>query len=339
MSCLPSNERGRCSNHGYYCTDPNPGCICDKNWKGLGFFALVEGLGCDSKDPENSILWSITLILAAISMISILRVLYFRCIKKKTVCIFKYDASSLFPLTALLSQISTFLLALIKIVYQNKQLIGRDIATTILYGVFPLLYIITLVNYFSMVVKFLRGSIEGFPSEIRGKVLKRFDCLSYLILTASPIAIFSCFIPIVGIPLPIYRNIFARASMIGHGATALLYGLFTCNVLKLLLLELSSHINSVDQVDEAIKIIHKRLHFAYRIISSNCLVVGVTCITFGSWDFLIRKSTYLICVLVCGTSFAFIMLMFTISDVSRPKRFVVPLVTLTGQLPNYLRKM
>ena len=38
MDCdLTDGDRSRCSGHGYYCTSPAVGCICDNDWTGRKF--------------------------------------------------------------------------------------------------------------------------------------------------------------------------------------------------------------------------------------------------------------------------------------------------------------
>mmetsp|Transcript_13058 Transcript_13058/g.12655 ORF Transcript_13058/g.12655 Transcript_13058/m.12655 type:complete len:354 (+) Transcript_13058:239-1300(+) len=324
MTCLPNDQRGRCSNHGYYCAEPQPHCVCDQDWNGAGCFALFEGSDCGSHDSESAILWYVTLIITTLCLIPIVRLLWVRCVKQQTLLIVTYDAKSLYPLIALLDTFAFIFFAILKIIYGHKQLIGRDIAITFGYTFAPLLCIISLVFYFFIVIKFLMSLTYSMPVEVGNKVAKRFNILTTFVLFIPPFSIVFCAVPFIGIGVPQYRTIFAKISLIGMGFMALIYGLIILNALGFLLEELSSHINSFAQADHDIKIVYKRLKLAYYLIANNSATVAFTYFVFGFYDFLLKKTTYLFVYQLCSCALGSIILILTISGIPISPSKILP---------------
>mmetsp|Transcript_8055 Transcript_8055/g.8080 ORF Transcript_8055/g.8080 Transcript_8055/m.8080 type:complete len:358 (+) Transcript_8055:617-1690(+) len=324
MSCSISNERGRCSNHGYYCDLPGKelDCICDDGWTSLGCFALVGGTDCDGQDYHSLILWYIAILTTALCMIPTLTLLFHRTLRytwnTKIIWGFEYNAKSLFPWFNQLQLFDLFLFSLLKIIYKNQQLIGRDIAITIVYLFSPLLTIISLVTYFFIVTKFLRHYTTSLNPEIRDKVLKRFNVLNKLALLIPVLSLIPSLIPIVGISMPEYRDVYAKISLIGMGLMVTMLGSLCVNALDFLLRELSSHINSFDQSDKDIIIVYKRLRLAYYGFFMNTIGIASTYWLFGIWDFLFTKTTYLFVYIICCVAIASLILIKTLSTISRP---------------------
>jgi hypothetical protein len=92
-----------------------------------------------------------------------IRLLYIRY-KKKTLWTFSSKARSAFPFISLLSLTLFFLFALLKIIYGDKQQVGKDIGITMIHAILPPVIITALVIYFFIVIKFLKGLIESIIS-------------------------------------------------------------------------------------------------------------------------------------------------------------------------------
>jgi hypothetical protein len=135
--------------------------------------------------------------------------------KQKTLWIFTSEAKSIFPLIALINKIGFFLFALIKLIYNDKQLVGKEIGISIVYALGCPLIFTSLIVYFFIVIKFLKSTTESMSSEIKEKVTKRFDLLATLVYFILPLTTVSTFLPLFGIGFHEYRNIFAKVMLIG----------------------------------------------------------------------------------------------------------------------------
>jgi hypothetical protein len=162
--------------------------------------------------------------------------LFVRIRKKGSIWIFTYEAKSLYPLTVLISLCPYILFSILKIIYSDQQLVGRDILITMVYMLCPMLTFFTLVCYFFIVIRFLKSLTATMAPEIGNKVARRFNLLTTLIFCIPPLAIITCGMPVMGIPFPRYRNIFAKFSLIGNGMDILymhvydmyMYGTYIC---------------------------------------------------------------------------------------------------------------
>jgi hypothetical protein len=159
--------------------------------------------------------------------------------------------------------------------------------------------------------------------EIGKKVLKRFNFLNKLALLIPVLSLIPSLIPIVGISLPRYRDVYAKISLIGMGLMVIMLGTLSVNALGFLLRELSSHINLFDQSDKDIIIVYKRLRIAYYGFFMNTIGIGSTYWLFGIWDFLFTKTTYLFFYQICCIAISSIILIITLSTISRPRPSVV----------------
>jgi len=325
MNSPTSNERSRCSNHGYY-SSPDVGCVCDDKWTDSGCFALAEGPDCDITRSDTIILWYFCIILTLVCTAPTLRLLLVRCINKRSFRIFTYDAKSLYPLMSLLSKFMFLLGAILKIIYGNQQLIGREIAISLSYTLGLLLTINSLVIYFFIVIKFLQRLTQSMSPEIGFIMVKRFNLLTTSVLFVPPLSIIFCLIPLFGIPQPKYRNIFAKTSFIGTGIMATMYAISVLNALGFLLQALSNHMNSIALFDEDIRTVYKRILLAYGVIAKVSFTVAFAYFIFGFWDFLLRKTIYIIVYNICGCAIGSTILILTISKITRP----APVVPTTG---------
>jgi hypothetical protein len=156
--------------------------------------------------------------------------------------------------------------------------------------------------------------------EVGYKLNKRFDLLSTLVLFLFPLIIVSCLIPLLGIPMPKYRNIFVKFYFLGMGTTVSIYGLLVLNAFGFLLRELSSHIASFVQADQDIITVYKRLTLCYYTIAYHCITVALSFFIFGFWDFLLKYTTYVVVYQLIGSALASTVLIFTISGIYRPEK-------------------
>jgi hypothetical protein len=181
-----------------------------------------------------------------------------------------------------------------------------------------LIPMIALVIYFLIVTNFLRQYSITLKPKIGSNVLRRFNYLDKLALSLPVLTLIPSLVPILGITMPKYRNLYAKISLIGMGAIVFMLGILFVNALGFLLQELSSHINTFDQSDKDIMIVYKRLRIAYYGFFLNSLGIGSTYWLFGIWDFLFTKTTYLFFYGICCSTLASIILIVTLSSIYRP---------------------
>lgn len=97
----------------------------------------------------------------------------------------------------------------------------------------------------------------------------------------------------IGIIFPNYERYCAIASLAGIGALTFLYGYITTTALKNLRNELSGHIANFPQSSDDIKRVLQRLTIAYRILVVMSTLMGLSYFVF-CFDYMLRKSSYLI---------------------------------------------
>jgi hypothetical protein len=183
---------------------------------GAGFFALYKAPDCRYQDSISIYLWYITIIFSTIAMILPTRLLYLRAIKEKTIWIISYDAKSTYPLSVILCLGTFNFVAILKVIYPDEQLIGRDLAISFAYSMSVGSCLTSLVNYFFVIIKFLRTATQSMPLEIGQKVKKRFDTLCSIIVNISAFFTLMALIPIFGLRFSNYRTIFAKISLLGQ---------------------------------------------------------------------------------------------------------------------------
>jgi hypothetical protein len=285
-------------------------------------FALIEGSDCGGKYSQSEILWYFTMVLTTLSMLPPLRLLYIRFMQKRVLWVFTYDVKYLFPPSILFTLMVFDVFAILKIIYRNEILIGRDIVISLVCTFAPILTMVCLVMYFLIVLNFLRGLTVSMAPAIGNKVIKRFNLLAIRILFIAPLFIISCVLPLLGIPLPKYRNVFAKVYFIGMGVTLTIYCSLLLNAFGFLLKELSNHIGSFAQSDHDIKTVYNRLRLAYYCIAFNCQPVAFSYFMFGFWDYLLTKTTYLVVFHLCGCALGSTVLILTISEIPRASRIL-----------------
>lgn len=201
--------------------------ICILSLVGLGLFALTEGSDCDGVDYQSLIIWYISILITSLCMIPTLTLLFYRYFGsiRTASWVFTYDAKSLFQVVNFLHLIACFLFSLLKIVYKDKVLIGRDISMTLVFAFALLIPVIALVIYFLIVTNFLRQYSITLKPEIGENVLRHFNYLDKLAVSLPVLTLIPSLVPILGITIPKYRNVYAKVSLIGTGTIVFILGI------------------------------------------------------------------------------------------------------------------
>jgi hypothetical protein len=143
----------------------------------------------------------------------------------------------------------------------------------------------------------------------------------------------------VSVKYPEHVRIFAKFNIIGIGCMTFIYGVLFMTALGYLLAELSLALKDDDGIikDKAdLQIVSKRLNRAYYIGGGLILAGSSNMIIFGSYDFLLRKVSYLLLfVRIIGIEVFFILIV-TISKIVPPKNTKIIPTAITSSSSNLL---
>ena len=328
MSCDSSfGERSLCSNYGYYCESPPLGCICDHDWTGkshsmtaclsidaisvthdlswfqmfviipitseYGDFALTPGLDCDISKISLKFLYSLIIATSIFNGLQIAHYLILRSYEKKVYFYISWQPRLLFPWVFLVELSVQAMFSIIKLIYGEELLVGRDMNITCLLELSGVLSFYGLILYFFVVLKFLQTYTTMLVKERREKLESQYAFLKAVATFIPPLGFIFCYITVFGIIYPNFERQSTLASLIGVGFLALSYGWITTTALKNLRYELSSHISSFPQSSDDIRLVLKRLTSAYRIILVMSTLMGLSYFVF-CFDYMLRKSSYLL---------------------------------------------
>ena len=296
--------------------------------KGLGDFAVVPYQNCGINEAAITALAYVDICGSTICNLLLLRYFIVRCLKKKKLFFMSKDPRSLFPLLFLLHGIGDFLFAVLKVSYDVRPIVGKDLSVTIIAVFLPLFCYIGLVLYYAVIISFLRGYSRMMRTESRLKVDIMFVRLSKYAQWIPPIAFLPCIMPAIGLIRPEYTDIFGTLYLLGNGILALFYGLLFNFALGFLLQELYLHLDHLKSSgggdSNDIQLVYDRLYLAYRIGSVGFVVIGFSYIIFGSWQVLLQMSSYLFLIIQIVVHPTFTILILTVSQISRSQSKVVP---------------
>ena len=310
-----SSHRSHCSNHGDY--DSVLGCVCDDGWTGLGDFSTISGIHCDINTAAVTGLFYFVLFTNTVCMMMVARYLIVRLIGNRSLCSISLNPRSIFPVLFLAEMAVCSIFAITKIVYQDKQIVGRDLFITLIATLLPLCAQVGLVFYFFVVINCLKTYAIMMTDERRELLENRFAILSRICSMIPALSISFSIMPAVGLRYPRYSHSFAMIFHIGTGTTAWLYGIVAASAVRYLIIELQSHVDSFAQSSDDLQLVIKRLSGAYVVIIHNCFMTGFDSTIFGAYDYLLARSTYLFIVGIFGVPIGATVLMLTVSKLPR----------------------
>ena len=284
---------------------------------GYGDFAITPYVNCDINVDALRALSFIDIVGSTICNLLLLRYFIVRSMAKKRLFFLSTDPRSVFPLFFLLHGIGDFIYAVIKVSYEEPPIVGKDLSVTFLAVLLPFFCFCGLVLYYYVIINFLKGYSRMMSAESREKVEKRFASLKKISRAIPPISAIPCILPLVSLGYPQYGEIFAATYLIGNGILAMFYGLLFNFALGFLLTELHGHLE-VDNGSgsDDIQQIYRRLRIAYCIGSVLFFIIGFSYMIFGSYEVLLRKSSYLILVIQITVHPTFTVLILTVSRIS-----------------------
>jgi hypothetical protein len=286
-NCSSTSKRRQCSEHGYYCDDIlRQSCICDKDYWTSDAHSKGVGLECDVHILRELIL---DYAIVAICSASILIILRFFIVRFSTEKFSKYS----FELMFMLGTIFDLTIA-IENIRASEKFIGNTPSD--LYGpYFVFFFQLGLILYFFSILKFLK-SCKGLVSENYNYEGNRFDNIVYRLASLAycfpPASFGCCVLSLIG-PRTKYEEIFIKVFIIGSGFLALTSGLLITYAFRFVLRYLEDHILNFDQTSIEIQTTYARIKRNYYVFGTVSTVVGITCVSFGSSNYLWEKSYHL----------------------------------------------
>ena len=226
-------------------------------------------------------------------MLLIIRFFSVRCIEKKSLFIVTSDPKTIFPIFFIMCMIFITSISSLKIINKDQQIIGKDFTMTFLGAFLPLFAQYGLVTYFFVVIKCLKCYTAMMIVERCERVSSRFAILSRICWMILPTSFIYSIMLLIGLSYPHSERLFATIYLVGNGINAWLYGAVTSLSLRCLLNELKSHVESFPDNSDDIRQVVRRLTYAYNVIASMSFMIGASYVLFGSFNYLLVRSTYL----------------------------------------------
>ena len=279
-----------CSGNGYVCLPMNK-CICDTGWTSVGDYSIIDGVDCDINKASVKGLSVIDICQSSIFVVAVTRYLVVRLLAKKAMKV--TDPKILAPIAFLIFGVCDLVIALLKVVYKEPQIIGRDVMFSAISTLFSFSVFLGLTAYYLVILQFLKGYARLMTSASREKVNFRFSVLRACSWVIVPLCVPTSLSSLLSPFYPKYMQVFAMVQIIGSGVLVFIYGVMFITALGLLMIELNSHIE-VSKNDHDIQLVYRRIKAAYYI--GGTLIIGgsSSMIIFGAWPFLLRKSTYML---------------------------------------------
>jgi hypothetical protein len=250
----------------------------------------------------------------------ILRFLIIRCIEKKSVFIFQKNSRSLFPLVFLLHGLGDVIFAILKVGTENSS-VGIDLPITIVAFFNPFFFLVGLVMYFMVIIKFLDGYARMMSPSSRAKVEKRSSIFKRFVTLIIPLNFVFAILPVIGVKYTKYAEAFAITYLAGLGLIVFFFCAIFNITIGFLMTELDSHMkNSSHSSMNDIKPIYSRLRAAYYVGTSLTATVGTSYVIFGVWQYLRIKSDYLFLLVQITIHPVATVLILTVSHISHPNQ-------------------
>ena len=265
----------------------------------------------------------VNIIGSSICNLLLLRYFVVRIIAKKKLFFLSTDPKSVFPLFFLLHGIGDFIFSVLKIASPVRPVVGRDVSITLMAVFLPVLCFCGLVLYYSVIINFLKGYSRIMRKESRDKVDQKFAILLKRSYWLPPLSMLPCLLPLIGLGLPEYTTQFGMTYLIANGVLALLYGALFNFALGFLLQELDINLKEreSDIGSDDLRLVYSRLKAAYFAGSGSFVMIGFSYLIFGSFQVLLRKSSYLILIIQITTHPVFTVLILTVSHISHAPVF------------------
>ena len=190
---------------------------------------------------------------------------------------------------------------------------------TIVAAFLPILCYCGLALYYNVIMKFLKGYSCMMSPESRQKVDLRFASLLSKTYLIPPLSIIPCVLPLFSIRFPEHVTELGKAYLVGNGFLVICLGAFFYFALGFLLQELSSYLKTSATAADDIIIVYNRLRLAHRVGTSAFAIIGISYTFFGSREYLLRKSSYLLLIIQISTHPTFTVLILTVSQVCHRK--------------------
>lgn len=289
---------------------PNIHCIT-----GLGDFATSPGQDCDINEISTTVLNCFVLVSAACSIALISRYLVIRSFQKVALCYITFDPKTIFPWIFFLQLWSQVAFMSTKLIYRSGELVGKNLLATLFCEIATCLAYLGLSVYFLVILKFLRSFALLLAEDRRKRLIEFFATLRIFCGLIPLLSFIASFMILAGLKYHEQEKVLAVASLSANGCLTLFYGFLITSALRYLRKELRDHVKIFHQSSDGIRLVLKRLTWAYYMLLIMSFLMGVSYFMFCT-DYLLRKATYLILWLQISWPPSATILILTVSQIS-----------------------
>ena len=290
----------------------------------MGDFATQPGIDCDIDIVSVTVLSYLDIIVASFCNFLIVRYLVVRFLERSHTCCGPFtQAKQILPYFFLLHGLGDVCFCLLKVCtvgYTDIPLVGKDISITLVSLICPTSIFAGLTLYYVVVINFLKGYACMMTPASRDKVYSRYLHLLMASYSIPVLVFFVSVAPFVGLKDYSLRKVTAQTYLIGLGLISAFYGVLYALAIRFLLQEITIHIaNSSINSDDITQVLN-RLRAAYYAGSMLFLAVFVSYLICGSWNFILRKSSYVFLVIQIASHPFVTTLILTVSRISNPNK-------------------
>jgi hypothetical protein len=281
---------------------------------GFGDFATTPGVDCDINETSTKVLTCGVLASSVCCIALISRHLLVRSILQKTLCYITYEPKTIFPWIFFVQLWSQVAFSITKLMYRSE-LAGKTLLATLFGEMTTSFAFLGLAVYFLVILKFLRSFAHLLVEDRRNRVIEFFATLR-ICCGLMPLLIFMVStMVVVGIRYEEQQKILAVSSLCVKGCMTLFYGFLTTSALRYLRKELQDHVKVFNQSSDGVRLVLKRLTWAYYMLLVMSFLMGMSYLVFCT-DYLLRKATYLVIWLQFSWPPASTILILTVSRIS-----------------------
>ena len=322
MNCTYLLRDSRCQGFSKLCL-PDGTCICDSGWITANALSAKSGDKCNINENAMRGLSIIEAIFSSIYVLIISRHLVKRFLAASTLEAFLKDHKTQCSFIFLLIGVSDLILSLSYQNFRHQQVYPDSALVAASSALFTYLCFVGLSFYFQILLNFLRDSKLLMKAKNRNNVISRLTVMQRISWLVVPLGIPISLSPVFAM---IYRNdaeAFAMTLIIGIGLLLFLYVILYLAALGFMIDELSSHLESVRDLEitgesRDLHLVLRKLNSAYYIGGAFLILGSAAMVLFGSLDFLLQKFAYLGIIVRLNGVVVYTLLHLTIASVPAP---------------------
>lgn len=242
------------------------------------------------------------------------RYLLVRSIQQRKLCYITSEPKTIFPWIFFAQLWSQVAFASTKLTYRSE-LVGKTLLATLFCEIATSFAFLGLAVYFLVILKFLKSFAHLLIEDRRNRVIEFFATLRIFCGLIPLLTFIASFILVAGIRYEKVQKILAVTCLCTNGCVTLFYGFLITSALRYLRKELRDHVKMFTQSSDDIRLVLKRLTWAYYMLLVMSFLMGVSYLLFCT-DYLLRKASYMVIWLQFSWPPASTVLILTVSQIS-----------------------